>query len=81
MKDIKGLREKREREREKKRRRHKEVWKMVDPEEVESLDEGESGVLCTNCGSINNFSDYCKECVNRLNPQFEYSKEQLSELI
>jgi hypothetical protein len=81
MKDIKGLREKRRRERQEKSSQDTQKQNLFEKVDNDALDEFEAGdmfIICTDCGELNEFSDYCKNCVSSLNPRFTFEKQDMS---
>lgn len=80
MNDIKGLRVKRKREREESTESDSEsFWEQVDMNEWDELAVNETVIICTNCGELNKFSDYCKNCISSLNPRYTFTKERIGE--
>lgn len=79
MKDIKGLREKRKRKRRDNSDRKSEqdkVFEKVDRSDLKQFEAGETFFVCTDCGELNSFPDYCKECISSINPRFAFEKQE-----
>lgn len=81
MRDIKGLRERRKQKRQDKSTRKSEkdkVFEQVTRSDMKQFDVGDTFFVCTDCGELNEFSDYCKECVASINPRFVFEKQEES---